>query len=109
MAGAVHVLGVVLVPRPSSLVLVLVLGAQRSRIEDEDRAGREGAGGGKERSEHEGSSPLSWTSASTYPGRLGGRKGQKALVATFSNVENLAALAARESTQKFLLAPSSAS
>jgi hypothetical protein len=36
----------------SSFVLVLVLGARRFRIEDED----------------EGGSPLSWTSASTYPG-----------------------------------------
>jgi len=44
-------------------------------------------------------SPLAWTPASTSPGRLGGRKGQKALVATFSNVENSAALAARESTR----------
>ena len=41
------------------LVLVLVLGAQQFRIEDEH--------------EHEGGSPLSWTAASTSPGRLGGR------------------------------------
>jgi hypothetical protein len=40
--------------------------------------------------------------AGASSGRLGGRIEQKALVATFSNVENLAALAARESTQKFL-------
>jgi len=44
-------------------------------------------------------SPLSRTAASTYPERLEGRKGQEALAATFSDVEKIAALAARESTQ----------